>query len=67
MLLGHLLDKGGEVGVGVRAEDKDLKFGIVRNETVISWKGDNQLLLPDKLQTSSSVRISQEIYVLNVE
>ena len=28
MLLGHLLDEGSQVGVGVRAEDKDLKFGI---------------------------------------
>ena len=53
MLLGHLLDEGSQVGVGVRAEDKDLKFGIVCNETVISWKGDNQLLPTDKLQITN--------------
>ena len=27
VLLGHLLDEGGQVGVGVRAQDEDLKYG----------------------------------------
>ena len=39
MLLGHLLDEGGQVGVGVRAQDEDLEFEYV----ILRVEGDNQL------------------------